>query len=122
MIHRRVNAGDKGDDRDLLDDIEDPHRLYTEDNVEEIHIVEEEVIKKIGFVQSMKNLAKSYQGVLSPYRLASYGLLCLAVLFLIRHTYFEPLAFLLGLGITPISSLAGFWFINNKNKEFVCKE
>lgn len=117
MVQQRVESGDLGDDRDLLDDIEDPHKLYDEENVEDLPVVEKEVIKKIGFRQSMKNMAKSYRGALSPYRIASYIMLCMAVLFLVRHAYFDALAFLLGLSITPISSLIGFWFLD-KNKEF----
>ena len=108
MVKERVNSGDLGDDRDLLDDIEDPHKLYEE---------EEKEPQKIGFKQGAKNLVSSYKGALSPYRIASYGVLCLAVLFLIRHGYFDGLAFLVGLGVVPISSLAGLWFIE-KNKEF----
>ena len=108
MVKARVASGDVGDDRDLLDDIEDPHKLYEE---------EEKEPQKIGIKQGAKNLLSSYKGALSPYRIATYGILCLAVLFLIRHGYFDGIAFLVGLGVVPISSLVGFWFIE-KNKEF----
>jgi hypothetical protein len=115
MVKHRVNEGDLGDDRDLLNTIEDPHGLY-EEETEERMIVHPS--KMEGFKKSTRNVLRSYKGALSPYRLAAYAFLCLSVLFLIRHTSFNAIAFLIGLGIVPLSSLLGVWFINH-NKELL---
>ncbi|MDD3343241.1 MAG: hypothetical protein PHR87_06690 [Sulfurospirillaceae bacterium] len=105
MIKHRVQEGDVGDDRELLDVIEDPHGLYDDEEVAKLSTIE--TVKK-----STRNVLRSYKGALSPYRLASYAFLCISVLFLIRHTSFNALAFLVGLSIVPLSSLLGVWFIN----------
>lgn len=110
MINQRIDAGDLGDDRELLDKIEDPHGLY-DDEEEPVKPSAMEAVKK-----STHNVLRSYKGALSPYRLASYAFLCISVLFLIRHTSFDAIAFLVGLSIVPLSSLLGVWFINY-NKE-----
>lgn len=112
MVHKRVSEGDLGDDRELLDTIEDPHSLHEEEEAEETLPPP----RKVGVKQSMKNLFTSYKGALSPYRLASYGVLCLSVLFLIRHGYFDAVSFLVGLGIVPISSLIGLGIIDKKEE------
>lgn len=109
LIKQRVQEGDLGDDRELLDKIEDPHGLYDDEEVVKPSAIES--VKK-----STRNVLRSYKGVLSPYRLVSYAFLCISVLFLIRHTSFDAIAFLVGLSIVPLASLLGVWFINY-NKE-----
>lgn len=114
MVTQKVEDGVVGDDDfDILDKIEDPHGLYDEPVVEAIQEAE---VKpgKIGFKQSIKNLFKSYKGALSGYRIASYLLMCVAILVLIRHELFMPMAFLIALAIVPVSSLIGLWFLENE--------
>lgn len=117
MVTQKVEGGVVGDDDfDGLDKIEDPHGLYDEPVVDAIQEAELQEVKsdKIGFKQSMKNLFKSYKGALSGYRIASYLLMCVAILVLIRHELFMPMAFLIALAIVPVSSLIGLWFLENE--------
>jgi len=109
MVSQKVEDGFIGDDDfDILDKIEDPHGLY------DAPVVERDVIEvktdKIGFKQSARNLFKSYKGALSGYRIGAYILMCVAILMLIRHELFEPMAFLTALAIVPVSTLIGVWF------------
>lgn len=66
---------------------------------------EEEELKeeKRGVKASFENLFKSYKGALSLFRLGAYGLLCVSVIYLIKHDYFHPIAFMVGLSIIPLS-------------------
>lgn len=115
MVTQKIEDGVVGDDDfDILDKIEDRHGLYDE-NVSE---TAEEELKpsKIGLKQSMSNLFKSYRGALSWYRIAAYAVICLAILVLIRHSLFEPLAFLIALSIVPLSSLIGLWFLEKRGE------
>lgn len=120
MVVQKVEDGVVGDDDfDILDKIEDPHGLYDEpviEAIQEAKAIQEAEVKpdKIGFKQSMRNLVKSYKGALSRYRIASYLLLCVAILVLIRHELFMPMAFLIALAIVPMSSLIGLWFLENE--------
>lgn len=111
LVKRRVEAGAYGEEKDFLTRHEDPHGLYDED--EEPNVESEAEVKmpqKIGFRESFRNLALSYKGALSPYRLAAYGILFLSMLTLIRHDALEPIAFFVGLSIVPLGSL----FLGNK--------
>lgn len=107
MIDNRVKMGDIGDDRDLLDKIEDPHDL---------HVEKEEEQKSSVLKQSVKNLYTSKSAIFSIYRLFSYLFLCLAVLFLIRHQLFNAIAFLIGLSAMPLASLVQLFFLG-KSKD-----
>ena len=111
MVTQKVEDGFMGeDDFDILDKIEDPHGLY-ETPVSDAIKEAEAKPGKIGFKQSLKNLFTSYKGALSVFRMASYAILCVAILVLIRHGLFEPMAFLIALAIVPLSSLIGVWFL-----------
>lgn len=116
MVQKRVEAGAFDEEKDILAAIEDPHKLYDDEDEEASNIpkIEEKIEKRIGFIASMQNLRRSYQSALSPYRLAAYGVLFLTVLFLIRHNYLEAFAFFLGLSVVPLSGFIGFWFVEKK--------
>ncbi len=84
--------------------------VKTEDFEDELE--DKEIIKKVR--KSFNTLSSS----LSPFRLLSYIFLILCFLYLNRHSYLNVGAFLLGLGVLPLGSLAlGFkkfykiWFI-----------
>jgi len=108
MIEKRLESGDLGDDRDLLDQIDDKYELFDDEkeiaqdlSAEEFkELYKEERAKLGGAKRSFFNLVKSWSGALSIFRLLSYGILFVAILFLIRKELFEPIAFLVGIGFS----------------------
>jgi len=105
FVQRRVDAG-------MIPD--DTFDKYYEDDKEEDDDEKEIVapsIPKVGFKQSFQNLALSYKSALSLYRILSYGVLFLAVLFLIRHDTLDAVAFFVGLSVVPLSSFLSVLFV-----------
>jgi hypothetical protein len=104
FVTRRVDAG-------LIPD--DKFDQYYEDDTEEDDEKENVAPKvaKVGFKQSFQNLALSYKSALSLYRILSYGVLFLAVLFLIRHDILDAVAFFVGLSVVPLSSFLSVLFV-----------
>ncbi len=111
MIEKRIEEGDKREYRDFYDELDDAYNLYEDENdpktkVEEI--TKTKVEKKSGFYRMFANLASSISGALSLYRLLSYILLIVVILYMIRHEVFSPIAFFVGISVVPIASLVGF--------------
>ncbi|AHJ12351.1 putative membrane protein [Sulfurospirillum multivorans DSM 12446] len=105
FVERRVDAG-------LIPD--DKFDRYYEDDKEDDDDEQESVapsVAKVGFKQSFQNLALSYKSALSLYRILSYGVLFLAVLFLIRHDTLDAVAFFVGLSVVPLSSFLSVLFV-----------
>ena len=103
FVSRRVDAGLIPDDK--FD------KYYEEGKDEEDeHENEAPIVSKVGFKQSFQNLALSYKSALSLYRIVSYGILFLAVLFLIRHDTLDAVAFFVGLSVVPLSSFLSVLF------------
>lgn len=105
FVTRRVDAG-------LIPD--DKFDKFYEDDKEEDDDEQESVapsVTKVGFKQSFQNLALSYKSALSLYRILSYGVLFLAVLFLIRHDTLDAVAFFVGLSVVPLSSFLSVLFV-----------
>ncbi|WP_228448596.1 hypothetical protein [Sulfurospirillum diekertiae] len=104
FVTRRVDAG-------LIPD--DKFDKYYEDDQEEDDEKENVTprVAKVGFKQSFQNLALSYKSALSLYRILSYGVLFLAVLFLIRHDNLDAIAFFVGLSVVPLSSFLSVLFV-----------
>lgn len=105
FVERRVDAG-------LIPD--DKFDAYYEDDKEdddEANENEAPSVAKVGFKQSFQNLALSYKSALSLYRILSYGVLFLAVLFLIRHDTLDAIAFFVGLSVVPLSSFLSVLFV-----------
>jgi hypothetical protein len=99
FVRSRLEAGNIPEDK--------YEKYYQEDEDEENETQEaskEPKAAKIGFKQSFQNLSLSYKSALSLYRIVSYGILFLAVLFLIRHDKLDAIAFFTGLSIVPLSS------------------
>ncbi|RXJ88113.1 hypothetical protein CRU93_00520 [Arcobacter sp. CECT 8985] len=103
---------DEGEDRDIIDDIDDPYDLYSE----QIETKEEELtaskIKQIIKEEkskvkrnSFKNTIFSAGGFLSIYRIIGYLFLVLGFFTLNNHNKFIPIAFLIGLAVVPIAVL-----------------
>lgn len=122
LINKKIEDGDRGDDRDLLDKIDDKFELHEEDELanefqddsiskEEFkEIYKEERSKTGGVKRSFSNLGKSWSGALGVFRLLAYGFLFVAILVLIRKEFFEPIAFLVGLSVVPLATMiVGFF-------------
>lgn len=105
FVERRVDAG-------LIPD--DKFDKYYEDDQEDDDDAKENAVPshpKVGFKQSFQNLALSYKSALSLYRILAYGILFLAVLFLIRHDNLDAIAFFVGLSVVPLSSFLSVLFV-----------
>ena len=100
------------DQRDKIDEIDDPFDLYTEyeeipeseltpEKIKEIINDEKSKVKKNTF----KNTLFSAGGFLSIYRVLGYGVLIFGFFALNNNGIFLPLAFIIGLGIVPIGVL-----------------
>ena len=106
FVERRVDAGLIPDDK--FDKYYDDDK---EDDDDETNENEAPRVAKVGFKQSFQNLALSYKSALSLYRIVSYGVLFLAVLFLIRHDNLDAIAFFVGLSVVPLSSFLSVLFV-----------
>lgn len=111
------------EDRDKIDEIDDPYDLYSE--YEEIPEEEltpakiKEIIdaeKKNVTKNSFKNTLFSVGGFVSIYRIAGYAFLIFGFFALKNNELFLPIPFLIGLGVVPISVLAAK-FIFKTNQE-----
>ena len=116
-VQNRISTFDlskevKGEDRDKIDEIDDPYDLYTEyeeipeeeltpEKIKEIINAEKSKVKK----NSFKNTIFSAGGFVSIYRVIGYGALILGFFALNNNKIFLPIAFLIGLGIVPIGVL-----------------
>ncbi len=114
MIEKRLEDGEIPEQRDELDKIDDKHELFSEEeNIEEKELSKEEFValykkerkKSSDIKQSFSNLFRSGRGVFNPFRLIAYAFLCFAMLFLIHNGLFLPIAFLVGIGAVPLSSM-----------------
>jgi len=105
MINAQVASGAYKDDRDLLDNIEDPHELFDEESINEApaheldlkKIVKEEKAKvKTINVENMKYGAR---GSISAFRLVPYAFLILGFIALVNNhllnlNYYLPALFI----------------------------
>ena len=100
------------EDRDKIDEINDPYDLYPEykeipeeelssEKIKEIINDEKSKVKR----NSFKNTLFSASGFLSIYRILGYGILIFGFFALNNNTIFVPIAFIIGLGIVPIGVL-----------------
>ncbi|WP_320033635.1 hypothetical protein [Halarcobacter sp.] len=102
----------KGEDRDKVDEIDDPFDLYSEyeeipeeeltpEKIKEIIKEEKTKVKK----NSLKNTVFSAGGFVSIYRILGYGALVFGFFALNNNKLLLPIPFLIGLAIVPISVL-----------------
>ncbi|MFW2453116.1 hypothetical protein ACN2C0_00900 [Aliarcobacter butzleri] len=102
----------KGEDRDKIDEIDDPYDLYTEyeeipeneltaEKIKEIIDGEKSKVKR----NSIKNTIFSASGFLSIYRIFGYIILIFGFFVLNNNKIFMPIAFIIGLGIVPFGVL-----------------
>ena len=102
----------KNEDRDKIDEIDDPYDLYTEyeeipeneltaEKIKEIINDEKSKVKR----NSVKNTIFSASGFLSIYRIFGYVILIFGFFVLNNNKIFMPIAFIIGLGIVPFGVL-----------------
>jgi len=97
------------DNRDELDKIDDKYELFSENtykqNLNAKEILEEEKKRFKNPKESVKNFIMTSGGFLSVYRVLAYIFLITSVLILIDKKLFNPIAYLIGLSIVPVSAL-----------------
>ena len=102
----------QSEDRDKIDEIDDPYDLYTEyEQIPEEELTSEKIKEIINDEKSkvnknsFKNTLFSASGFLSIYRILGYGILIFGFFALNNNKIFLPIAFIIGLGIVPIGVL-----------------
>ncbi len=107
MVNTRVehNIITYDDSKDMIDHLEDPYDLYSEDIVEEdkdlVEVVKEER-KKLKDSRSLYQTLKDTKAALSVYRLGAYAVLVLGFLYLNRHELLHIPSYILALSIPPM--------------------
>lgn len=108
------NVSTTTEDRDKIDEIDDPFDLYSEDiepiaeedltpeKIKEIIQEEKSKVKK----NSLKNTVFSAGGFVSIYRIVGYASLLFGFFALNNNKIFMAVPFLIGLGVVPLSVLA----------------
>ena len=103
MVDARVehNVITYDDSKDVIDQLEDPYDLYSEDVVAEEDVVEvvKEERKKLKDGRSLGQILKDTKAALSVYRLGAYAVLILGFLYLNRHEYLHIPSYILAISI-----------------------
>ena len=106
------DASLNNNDRDKIDDIEDPYDLYSENEINEQTEFTAEEIKEIIKDEkskikqnSLKNTFLSAPSFISLYRIAGYLILVVGFFILNNNELFQAIPYLIGLFIVPLSTL-----------------
>jgi len=109
MVNTRVehNVITMDDSKDVIDKLEDPYDLYSEEVVEEeekdlVEVVKEERKKLKEGGRSLYQTLKDTKAALSVYRLGAYAVLVLGFLYLNRHGLLHVPSYILALSIPPM--------------------
>jgi len=109
MVNARVahNIITVDDSKDVIDKLEDPYDLYSEEIVEEEEVdlaqtVKEEKKKLKENRRTLFQVLKDTKAALSIYRLGAYAVLILGFLYLHRHGLFDIPSYIVALGIPPV--------------------
>ena len=110
MVNSRVEHGivTMDDSKDVIDKLEDPYDLYSEDVVEEkteedlVEVVKEERKKLKENRRSLGQTLKDTKAALSIYRLGAYAVLVLGFLYLNRQGLLHIPSYLLALSLPPM--------------------
>jgi len=109
MVNARVkhNIVTMDDSKDVIDKLEDPYDLYSEDAVEEVEqdfaaTVKEEKKKLKENRRTVYQTIKDTKAALSIYRLGAYALLILGFLYLNRHGLLHIPSYIISLGIPSV--------------------
>jgi hypothetical protein len=105
MVDARVEHGiiTIDDSKDVIDQLEDPYDLYSEDVIEEeekplVEVVKDER-KKLKDGRSLTQILKDTKAALSVYRLGAYAILILGFLYLNRHELLHIPSYILALSV-----------------------
>ncbi len=107
MVNTRVehNVITMDDSKDVIDKLEDPYDLYSEEITEEekdlVEVVKEER-KKLKEGRTLYQTLKDTKAALSIYRLGAYAVLVLGFLYLNRHGLLHVPSYILALSIPPV--------------------
>jgi len=110
MVNTRVEHGiiTMDDSKDVIDKLEDPYDLYSEEIIEEEQeedlatVVKEEKKKLKEKRRSLGQTLKDTKAALSVYRLAAYGVLILGFMYLNRQGMLHIPSYLLALSLPPM--------------------
>lgn len=110
MVNTRVEHGiiTMDDSKDVIDKLEDPYDLYSEEIVEEEKeedlstVVKEERQKLKENRRSLGQTLKDTKAALSVYRLGAYGVLILGFMYLNRQGLLHIPSYLLALSLPPM--------------------
>lgn len=108
MVNTRVehNVITMDDSKDVIDKLEDPYDLYSEEVVEEekplVEVVKEERKKLKESGRTLYQTLKDTKAALSVYRLGAYAVLVLGFLYLNRHGLLHIPSYILALSIPPM--------------------
>jgi len=117
MVDTRVEHGiiTLDDSKDVIDHLEDPYDLYSEEVIDEqkdlVEVVKEER-KKLKDGRSLTQILKDTKAALSVYRLGAYVLLILGFLYLNRHGLLHIPSYILALSVPML--VVVFILISNK--------
>ncbi len=94
-------------DRDVIDKLEDPHDLYSDENIEEPvedmrTAIKEEKKRLKANRRTLFEVLRDTKGALSLYRIGAYVLLILGFLYLNRHGLLHLPSYLLSIGLPPL--------------------
>jgi len=110
MVNARVEHGiiTMDDSKDVIDKLEDPYDLYSEEVTEEkpeedlVEVVKEERKKLKQNRRSLGQTLKDTKAALSIYRLGAYAVLILGFMYLNRHELLHIPSYLLALSLPPM--------------------
>ncbi len=123
MVDARVelNIITIDDSKDVIDKLEDPYDLYTEEITEEIEeekdlveVVKEERQKLKGSKRSLAQTLKDTKAALSIYRVSAYIVLILGFLYLNRHGLLHIVSYILALSVPML--VVVFVLLSEKEK------
>ena len=107
-------------DKDVIDKLEDPHDLYSEEGVEEPvedmrTAIKEEKKRLKANRRSLFEVLRDTKGALSFYRIGAYVVLILGFLYLNRHGLLHLPSYLLSIGLPPL--IVAFILVSAKLSE-----
>jgi len=120
MVDARVehNIVTYDDSQDVIEQLEDPYGLYSEEITEEerdlVEVVKEER-KKLKDGRSLTQIFKDSKGALSVYRLSAYTVLILGFLYLNRHDLLHIPSYILALGFPML--IVVYVLLGHKEKQ-----
>ncbi len=118
MVQERLAAGTAAptDERDVLDQLEDPYDLYGDDAPEQTTlepasteveaVLKAEKKRRRSERQSAGALLRDSRAAVSIYRLGAYGMLVAGFFYLKAHALLEVTAYLVGLGVPVVVASA----------------